>query len=369
MNILFYIPQNQRCRDLESLAMLFSKQGHKIFLYTQSDYGTIHKIFNSYGFATKASNNKINNTFLLTFYRIFTYISFCWKNKIHLTYSHLDPANYIAVLGQYFVISKVIICRHNIDEAKLAGYDKSLTYRLIYLLAKKIIVVSEKAKRYMIEEEKIKGDKIQHINIAYDFTLYGVPDKENIAQIKNKYSSQILLITVGRLNKNKRPEISIEITERLIKCGINTKLIILGSGDQLAYLKELVIQKEISNNVEFPGYVDNVLEYMAASDFLIHPSLSESSCVVIKEAGLVNLPVVICEGVGDFNEYIINNYNGFCISKDNFIEECLTIIKHYSQNNKILNEIGNNLKKSINNNFDISRVALAYEQIHSTIKF
>jgi len=54
------------------------------------------------------------------------------------------------------------------------------------------IVVSDHARRYMIEREGIPAHKIRHINLAYDFALYGTPNAEKAKEIRGAASARVL---------------------------------------------------------------------------------------------------------------------------------------------------------------------------------
>ena len=53
------------------------------------------------------------------------------------------------------------------------------------------------------------------------------------------------------------------------------------------------------------GFREDFVNYMAAADLLIHPSLTEASNNVVKEMGLLQKGVAVCRHVGDFNDFII----------------------------------------------------------------
>jgi glycosyltransferase involved in cell wall biosynthesis len=107
--------------------------------------------------------------------------------------------------------------------------------------------------------------------------------------------------------------------------------------------------------------VDNILEYMAASDFLLHPSLAESSCVVVKEAGLAQLPVIVCRGVGDFDSYLIHERNAFTVDAEEFVDEATeAIINNFSEKDRLV-RIAAGLRKTILEKFSIDSVINQYE--------
>ena len=361
MRILFYTPLNTRCLDIESQAAEFKKAGHEIFLLTQSPYYILHENFKSYGYLVAANPVTSNWTKWLVLKRWFYLVVYCRRHRIDVLYAHLEPANFIAILAQYFVRTRVIICRHHIDEAKLYPFGKDLSYKLTYKLAREIIVVSARAKEYMIEEELVPASRIYQINLSYNFDLYASPNSDIVRNIREQHSAEVLLLSVCRLTRYKRPELSIEVLKKLYDLGLNAKLIILGKGELMGSLQQQILKNGLEQFVSLAGYVSNVQDYMAASDFLVHPSLLESSCISLKEAGLVNLPIIVCKNIGDFNE-VINHENGFKVNPDNFVDESVTIINKWYKKKDELAKIGQNLHSTVLTLFDIAKVAPYYEK-------
>lgn len=363
MNILFYTPLNTRSRDIESQANFFAARGHSIFLLTQNSEGLLHKVFSGYGHRTHADESSSRFTAIRVIKRMWKLIRFCRTNRIELVYAHLEPCNFIAVLSQYFINARVIICRHHVDEAKLYPFGKDLSYKLTYRLAKDVIVVSDHAKRYMIKEEGVPGNRITHINLAYDFKLYELPDPQAAQQLRESLNADWVLLTVCRLTRYKRPELSVEVLKELLASGLSVKLVILGRGELQQHLEEKIKQENLQRFCLLPGYVNNVLEYMAASDILIHPSLLESSCITVKEAGLVKLPVVVCRNIGDFNEVIADGVNGFLVDADHFVEETSALIRtHTTKRDKLL-AVAQQLRETVYKLFDIANVGPVYEKL------
>lgn len=364
-NILFYAPFNQRSRDTESLMIAFHQQGHRVNSLSQQEGYQINDFLNANG--VQASSYVLpgkKSGWWYYFRHIIFFIRFCKKNKIDVVYSHLEPANFVASIGQYFIGAQTYLCRHHIDEGLLYKFDKDLYYTITYRFARKIIVVSDHAKRYMIEKENIPASKIIHINLAYNFKLYNNPDEQIVLDIRNQYKSQVLLVAASRLTVYKRPEIAIQIVKKLSDQGLDVKLVLLGQGEMHGQLQTLIAHLQLQNKVFMPGYVDNVLEFIAAADFFLHPSLLDSSCVAIKEAGLVKSPVIVCKGIGDFDDYLINNQNGFLAEPEKFVEEASSIITQNYQNKVFLRKIGENLEKTVLELFGIETVIHKYSSLN-----
>jgi len=98
----------------------------------------------------------------------------------------------------------------------------------------------------------------------------------------------------------------------------NKRLLIVGRGEERENLENLVKKLEIEKIVTFIGRVPNkeVFEYMAASDILVLPSLSEGFPNVILEAMASGLPVVTTK-VGGLPKIVNEGVNGFLVDSKN----------------------------------------------------
>jgi glycosyltransferase involved in cell wall biosynthesis len=369
MNILFYTPFNLRSRDTESLMEAFIKQGHKVLLLTQAEDGIYHEYCRKVGVDTHTHSIEKNNSAIYFLKHTHYLIKFCKKNKIDVLYAHLETAGLPAVLAQPFIKAKVFACRHVIDEAYLFNSKNFIILtRIVYLLAKNIIVVSNRCKQFMMEVENVKEKKIQVIFLAYNFNLYAKPDQNVVTQIKNKYSADLLLIVACRLVAPKRTELAIDVTKKIIESGINVKLIVLGTGPDLEKIKKYIISSNLSQSVFTEGFRLNVMDYLSASDILIHPSLSDSSSVIIKEAGLNKKVVIACSGIGDVDDYLVNEKNAILVSKENTKEEMINaIIKLHGEKEK-RKLLGENLHDLVTERFSINSILPTYDMIHNTIQ-
>jgi glycosyltransferase involved in cell wall biosynthesis len=362
--ILFYSPFNQRSRDTESLMIAFHKRGNKVISLSQAPGDVIHEFLRTRRIETytKVINGKKNAWYFFRHLIYFTW--FCWRHKVDIVYSHLESANFVASIGQYFVLAKVYICRHHSDMFFLSGKETSFSYKLTYRLSRRIIVVSEAAKRHMILHENVKESKIIVINLAYDFGLYPAISRSIVDKLKKEIDADLILITIGQLVPLKRPDLAIHVLKRIIDSGKRAKLIILGKGELEVSCRTLAKNLDISDAVLFPGYVNNVRDYIACSTFLLHPSISESSCVVVKEAAISDLPVIVCGNVGDFNDYIENYRNGFMTDSNNFVEEAVNVISRYHHDKEFLNKITNNLHEKVIDLFSVQNVITQYAKLN-----
>src|SRR5688572_19390115 len=100
--ILFYSPFNQRSRDTESLMLAFNKQGHKVICLSQQEGNLINDFLNANGVtAVSYVIPGRRNGWWYYCRHLFFFVRFCWKHNIQIVYSHLEPANFVAAIGQY----------------------------------------------------------------------------------------------------------------------------------------------------------------------------------------------------------------------------------------------------------------------------
>lgn len=369
MNILFYTPFNERSRDTESLMQAFVNQGHSVLLLTQAPRGIYHQYSEKLGVKTFTKVIPKNNSIVYFIRHAIFLAVFCKKNKISVLYAHTENSALPAVIAQYFIKAKVFACRHIVDEAYLMGSRKFiLLNKIVYTLARHIIVVSHRSKQFMIRTEKIPSKKIQVIYLAYNFELYQKPDPTVVQEIRSRYPSDILLLTACRMMKAKRPEIAVNILQKLRSDGINAKLLLLGSGPMYDEMQALIRSKGLTEHVAFPGFVLNVPDYLGACDILIHPSIQDSSSVIIKEAGLAGKAAVVCSGIGDVDDYLVNDQNAILVPQENTEDKMLEAILQYRNKPEQLNQMGKALHQAVTERFGIEKIIHDYNKIHSQLK-
>ncbi|PBQ34501.1 hypothetical protein CNR22_22875 [Sphingobacteriaceae bacterium] len=167
-----------------------------------------------------------------------------------------------------------------------------------------------KGKKYSV----IPSVATQDVGFSIDFA----PDK-------------FTLITAGRLVPLKGFDLSILAFSKFIasvdeenkeKC----KLIIVGSGPELPFYENLVIENKIEKQVQFIEWIerDNLLELFKSSSAFLFPS-HEGAGMVVAEALSVGLPVICLDncGPGEF----IDHECGFAIKEDGYAQTVTHLAK------------------------------------------
>jgi glycosyltransferase involved in cell wall biosynthesis len=364
MNVLFYVPLNNRCRNIESQALELKGAGHKVFLLTPHQRaGKLHTFFDEHQFETASffTSSRFKGVAILRY--VVNLVRFCKRNRIDIVFSHVDSANLVAVIAQYFFSTKVIVARHHADVLwLLKDYKNYYLSKLIYKLAPIVEVVSKNAKEWMVDREGVNPGKIVVIPISYNWNLFPMPSESTINEIKNKFKGQLVLCTAARFLSIKRIDHIIEMVFRLRRKKMDIQLLILGDGEERVRLQELVAAKNLISCVHFLGFVDDTLPYLAASDLYVHFSESEASCVSVKEAGLVKTPIMVCQNVGDFDQYL-DECTALFVRKNHVVEDGVALVGRVINNPEYLKMLGRNLHDKVKKHFSIENVMPMYNQL------
>ena len=180
--------------------------------------------------------------------------------------------------------------------------------------ADKIITVS-----YAMKEDLSKhgwqSSKISVVWNGVDAKRYDPINvsKQEIEQIRNKYGIPTdwnMLLFVGRLAWVKGVRNLLQAMPLVLKEFPNTKLVILGRGEEQGDIVETADRMSIKDNIvyrfDFVSEQERILHY-AASDVCVFPSTYEPFGIVSLEAMAMEKPVVVgARGVVGFKEQIIN---------------------------------------------------------------
>ncbi len=148
--------------------------------------------------------------------------------------------------------------------------------------------------------------------IGLDTSRFTGKKDETLRERFNIGNDDIILISVGELNKNKNQQIIIKALNKL-----NDKkyhYVMCGIGDQKENLLSLAKEYGLENNIHFTGYINNVPEVLSASDIFVFPSLREGFGLAVVEGMLSGLPVVVSNSVRGKSDFIIDGETGFSVS-------------------------------------------------------
>ncbi len=366
-NILLLTQGNQRSIYLESLAIGLKSNGYNIAFGTIGEYGPLQNCLSKEGI--KCYCLKVNKKPLLKSY--FSNFKF-WskvikKENIGIILSHLQWANIIALMLEKFLIKriKVITTRHHVDASFITKSNNAkIEDFIINLLSYKQVVVSKRAKIFMLKNEFFASSKkIFYIPLGYNFEKYLELKKGSALKIRKENDCEFLIITISRIKKTKRHMIVLQAMNILINRGLDIKWIILDQGPLQNVIKEKIKEFQLEDRIKMYGNQPNIIDFLEASDLLVQPSVEESSNQTIKEAAITEITAIITKDIGDYDEYIEDKKNAFFISKNITKEDLANLIEQIYSKKYNLQKMGSNLNKTIQKRFSIENTLEKYIEL------
>jgi len=123
-------------------------------------------------------------------------------------------------------------------------------------------------------------------------------------------ANQPLLVHVSNFRPVKRPVDCVEILSRVLKKGIDTRLVMVGDGSERINVEHRARCLGIADKCSFVGKQPKIVDYLSASDVLLLPSEQESFGLAALEAMACELPV-IASRVGGIPEVVDDGETGF----------------------------------------------------------
>jgi len=211
-----------------------------------------------------------------------------------------------------------------------------------------IITPSEKMKK----ELQAYGVK-KPIDVIPNFVYQKQFNKKNTNYLHKKFNIPIkdpIILTVGRVGKEKNFEFLISMFNELVKINQSCHLVIAGEGPEKKHLQTLAEKLKINKRVHFPGKisVNKIPEIYADAHLFAFSSYTEVHPMVTLEAIAAGLPVVVGED-GAFDGAAVDGYNGFRSPLDEkiFAEKINLILT----DQKLRDKFSENSKKLIEKNF------------------
>ena len=221
------------------------------------------------------------------------------ENKIDIIHTHHRMAAFYARLLMYiFPKVKHIYTAHNIFDNKTKMYKYSLK-------GAKVIAVSIAVKEHLKKQLGLNEIEIIYNGIKINYS------KETSSEINN--STGVKIGYIGRLDYQKGVDLLIKALARLDYS--DYKMYIIGTGQMKDELKKLVSTHDLTNNVEFLGYRDNISDLINSFDFLVFPSRFEGFGLALAETFLREKTAVVTNILG-FSD-LINENNSVIVESEN----------------------------------------------------
>lgn len=274
------------------------------------------------------------------------------SNRPDLIISFITLTNLICIITAKIYKIKIIAQEHN-------SYLRSMKGRKL---------ISDFTKKYIY-----KWADVVTVLTAFDISFY---KKNNVnvqimpnpcsfeAITDNSHNRKNTILAAGNLDRyhHKGFDNLIELVAPILKKNPEWNLIIAGSGEVgLKYLKSIASRNQVTNQIEFIGFVSNISDYMYNASIYILPSRYEGLPMVLLEAMSQGMACIAYDCKTGPSDIIDNNYNGLLIEDQNKIE-MIEGLKILIQNENLRQKLSNNAIRSLER-YDIKKITLQYENL------
>jgi len=178
----------------------------------------------------------------------------------------------------------------------------------------RVIAVSQAVKKFMIDAQMTKPDKVVMIYNGINSKSLKVANSD-IEAFRSQFAiskSDIVIGTVGSFNQAKDTATLIHAFARVASKWPTAKLVLIGSGPLKRDLTHQAKRLQIEDRVVFTGAVDNILPAIKTFNLFVLPSLSEAFGITLLEAMKSEVPIVATR-VGGIPEIITHKLNGILV--------------------------------------------------------
>lgn len=157
-----------------------------------------------------------------------------------------------------------------------------------------IIAISVETKTSFLSKFPQFSDRIHIVeNILSPTIIYEQANLEEISEDMNPGSESVKLLSIGRYSYAKNFENIPFICRELISEGLSVTWYIIGYGADEGLIRGNIVKTGMEESVFLLGKKSNPYPYIKACDIYIQPSRYEGKAVTVREAQILNKPVVI----------------------------------------------------------------------------
>jgi len=247
----------------------------------------------------------------LEFYKVFPFLlerKLSFIPDVEIAFTHLGLP---ALLRSPFTKSKKINWFHS----DISFFDVESRNRVLELMERCDITV------FVSDTTKKRVEEYFKESISNGVLIYNLLNDQKIKELAQKFvdteeffKSQDCktFVSVGRLVYQKGYDILLEAHKDLIREGIYHRIVIIGNGPDYCYLKEQISFLGLEETFILLGEKENPFPYMVAANFYIQSSRYESYPLTVKEALILNKPIISTDSCG-VREIIEHGETGYIV--------------------------------------------------------
>ena len=205
-----------------------------------------------------------------------------------------------------------------------------------------IVGVSDQTARTFIELfPELESKVIISENILSESFIKSEADKSDVSNEMD--DNCVKLLSIGRFCEAKNFDNVPEIASIIKSKGVDFKWYIIGYGADENLIKSKIAQYNMEDTVIILGKKENPYPYIKACDVYVQPSRYEGKCVAVREAQILNKPVIITNYASSKSQ-LQDGFDGVIVPMDN--QGCADGIVKVIDDKDLQNQLIENTKKT-----------------------
>lgn len=288
------------------------------------------------------------------------------KYNPDIIYAHSSKAGALARITNVFRKKFIIYNPHGwafnmgVSNAKKRMYI--YIERILSLFCDKIIAISEWEKKVALKYSICDEKKIILIPNGIDVEEYEKRIKNDIQL--NIPNNSIVIGMVGRISKQKSPEVFIKSAYEIKKVIKNSFFIIVGDGEDRESIEKEIENLGMKECFFITGWVSNVYDYIDRFDIAMLLSKWEGFGLALVEYMLAGKPV-IANNVDAIPEIVEDKKTGIIINK-NDIREIVEAVVRIVDDQEFRKFLIKNSKNKVYERYDVRRVVKDHSDLYES---
>ncbi len=218
------------------------------------------------------------------------------QNKVNIVHAHDSHAHGSAVLASVFFGMKQHIILHRRVDYVIGGSWFS-RYKYNFRQIKKVICVSAEVKRVVSQTLK-SPEKAIVIHSGIDLNKFKTSNQNILREEYGLEETTQLVGNVAAITQQKDYFTFVETARLFLQKNNNTRFFIIGTGDQLEEIKELVVKYGLQSHFTFTGFREDINAVLPCLDVLLFTSEKEGLGTTLIDAFAAKVAVVATNAGG-----------------------------------------------------------------------
>ena len=196
--------------------------------------------------------------------------------------------------------------------------ESGLLARVRYRPFRKVIAISEHIAT-VLKDGGLDAERLVTIRSAVDAdSINATPDCGAFRKEFEIDDDQFVIAMIAQFIPRKGHRFLFDVIPNLRDTYPNIRVLLFGSGPQEADLRALATRLNLYGTLQFAGFRENLDDYLACIDLLVHPATQEGLGVAMLKAAAAGVPVLAFDTAGS-REAVVHGETGMLVPPEDVV--------------------------------------------------